>query len=359
MKKKSIKNKEFRLLNKVDNLKFLSDRNFKLSTLYKKLSDIGISSELSGQYIQLNLSDVIPTIPALELLTKLLLEHKNIKKLDFSKSKNDDVTLGALVEQGGLKYIISLNLHSNNIDEFFLKDLLRVYPQIEKLDISLNEIGNFGVSILLGERILLISLNLSGNEINATGAKCIATALIEEKLPLLEILNLGHNSLESQGLSSLLGALIGNKSLKDITLSDNNILVIDSLITFLHQGKSSLKYIDLGNNHIKSSNILEIIKAYITNPFHKYLKMNFTGSPCDDKDQDDRTNYEEISILLNQSQEYIDFNGHHHRNPDIPFLTGSLLYEGISAELDMTSLFIGEKILTNVDVVGNSMDDQI
>ena len=190
----------------------------------------------------------------------------------------------------------NIMLNCNSIDD----DSATVTP----LNLSSNEIGASGAASLsqaLSVNTTLTYLNLSSNMIGASGATSLSQALPVNTT--LSHLNVSHNMIGASGATSLSQALYVNTTLTDLNLKCNSICVLgaaplsqalsvnttltnlnlkwnmigDSGVVFLSQAlsvNSTLTHLNLGTNEIGKSGAASLSQVLSVNTTLTHLNLN-------------------------------------------------------------------------------------
>ena len=132
-----------------------------------------------------------------------------------------------------------------------------------------------GINACLGQIVgclQLMTLDLSGNNIDDDGAKMIANALIDNNS--LKTLYLSSNNIASDGAKAIADAIKGNHCLESLILGSNNICddgakAIADTIKVNH----SLKRLDLRDNKIDDNGAKDITDALKVNQGLKTLNL--------------------------------------------------------------------------------------
>ena len=184
------------------------------------------------------------------------------------------------------------------------------YSRLKGIDFSQivhrNKLGNPGVMKLADAMTSkhLVEINLSNNEIGATGMQYFFRIL--QQNPIIRVLHLKNNTIGLLGIKSLVQFLTTNRSLQDLDLSNNNItdkeikilcpaicanrtiqkLVLTenkitnigaSLIGNMLTQNSTLQVLDLSVNTISNEGAIAISNALTTNNHLRKLYLRHCG----------------------------------------------------------------------------------
>jgi Ran GTPase-activating protein (RanGAP) involved in mRNA processing and transport len=197
-----------------------------------------------------------------------------------------------------------------------INNLLLDKNRISRLDLTRNNLGDYGVELLVNSlinSISLVSLNITSNSISHRGGNIIFKSFIHQqsiidlnissieginrnritslglkhivvylkKNIFIEILNLSGNSIKSEGFSLLCKGLKYNISLQNLDISNNDIHEkgIKKGIQFLNDSKiyTKLQILNLSNNPILNGGIIEITNNLRYFPNLKSINIAFCG----------------------------------------------------------------------------------
>lgn len=205
-----------------------------------------------------------------------LLNNKSLLSLDISNNSFNPKNIESLCSSIVTSKLIELNLSGNNLGasgcdylQTMLCGGLGIACFIRKLDISFNEINCKGVAKLasgLKNNSGIKILNLEGNPLCGQSSTSLHV-LIATNIAIEE-LNLNACQLGDEGVGKLNDALESNKTLKSLLLSNNQI--DDEGAEIIAQGivkNYALKYLDLGDNRIRRKGGISLANA---------LRMNMT-----------------------------------------------------------------------------------
>ena len=177
---------------------------------------------------------------------------------------------------------------------------------LEKLDISYNDIGDIGITVIaesLENNSSLRELDLSYNLICEDGVSALATALRNPNSALknlyiqfnsirdigvialssvlrhpnskLEKLDISYNSIGDIGINALANALENNSTIKELDLSHNSIgdIGVIALSSVLRHPNSKLEKLDIENNSIGDIGINALTHALLNNSMLKELTI--------------------------------------------------------------------------------------
>ena len=197
-----------------------------------------------------------------------------------------------------------------------INNLLLDKNRISRLNLTRNNLGDYGVELLVNSlinSISLVSLNITSNSISHRGGNIIFKSFIHQqsiidlnissieginrnritslglkhivvylkKNIFIEILNLSGNSIKSEGFSLLCKGLKYNISLQNLDISNNDIHEkgIKKGIQFLNDSKiyTKLQILNLSNNPILNGGIIEITNNLRYFPNLKSINIAFCG----------------------------------------------------------------------------------
>ena len=169
-----------------------------------------------------NLSEGIQVDGAV-LLTDTLRKYANVERLDLSS--NNVGVLGTEALRKEFPYLSKLrylDLSSNRLDPLALAQALSHAPKLQGLDLSRNDLGHGGGMVFLETSLVFMQtlrhLNLSSNGICAEGAMQILRSAHR-----METLDLSCNDVGPVGAAALASALDGMPGLRSLDLSHNGI----------------------------------------------------------------------------------------------------------------------------------------
>ena len=148
--------------------------------------------------------------------------------------------------------IISNNFN-NMIFNFKIIPSLKLLKNLENLDLSDNNLNDVDVKnlseFLQNSKLKILIMN--NNKITSNGGYYLADALIKNET--LEVLHLNHNKINDKGFSSIIYFLNNSKKLIDLDISYNDLLKDDliKLSEFLEKNPI-LKILNLSGNKIDS-----------------------------------------------------------------------------------------------------------
>ncbi|KAH8612570.1 putative Leucine Rich repeat [Trypanosoma vivax] len=152
-----------------------------------------------------------------------------------------------------------LDIRGNNLTPKCVRKLLKsisMSTSLTRLGLGSNKLGEEGAALLLRaleKNTHLTSLDISLNEIGPNGAKSIAQLLETPSSPL-EKLQLYGNYLGCDGVVHITSALRRNRSLKELTLGNNNATdAAMSKVAEMLRDNITLSYLDLRLNTITAS----------------------------------------------------------------------------------------------------------
>jgi len=157
---------------------------------------------------------------------------------------DDMVTLGMILQTGGLPHLSPLYLDSNGFGDVGLQALCEGLDQ--------------------GVAPSLRNLNLFGNKIGPAGAEALAAALRRGAMPKLQQLDLGLNPLGNQGVAALAAPLRKLPALRHLSLSYCEIgdEGVSSLVADLGKdGFKALTTIYLHGNNITDAGCTTLVSA--------------------------------------------------------------------------------------------------
>lgn len=206
-------------------------------------------------------------------ITKLNLSCNNIGLLT---AKAFDVSLEG---NGTLKVLnLSQNALTNNCIAFLCRGLAYNYS-IAELNLSRNKLSEEGgrlVGSMLAEQHSLASLDLSWNGLGPRGIAAIFKGLQENTV--LKDLNISWNAIGSDGVKTACKAF-GSISLTRLDLSHNRLLVegARSLAAGLRKN-TSLEVLNVGHNILESSGVCFLLKAILANNESKICVLDISGT---------------------------------------------------------------------------------
>uniref|UniRef100_UPI00398ECED7 nucleotide-binding oligomerization domain-containing protein 1-like isoform X3 n=1 Tax=Pristiophorus japonicus TaxID=55135 RepID=UPI00398ECED7 len=144
-------------------------------------------------------------------------------KLNYCNVSSADCSALAFI----LRHIqrpLALEMDNNNINDYGVEQLVSCFSQLTVLRLSVNQITDHGVHILVKElkkHQQIRSLGFWGNQIGDRGAEAFAEALKDHHS--LKNLSLAANQISSEGSIHLAKALCSNSSLKTLWLTQNDL----------------------------------------------------------------------------------------------------------------------------------------
>lgn len=127
------------------------------------------------------------------------------------------------------------------------------YSNLTSLDLSCNEMGDYGVSCsqiileALHKNTTLLRLNLCANDLGVEGSACVADFIVSNKS--VTELWLNDNDFGAEGCIALCNALESNTSITDLSLSLNHLQVEGAkAICDLLKKKSFIRRLELSSN---------------------------------------------------------------------------------------------------------------
>uniref|UniRef100_A0A3B3R912 Protein phosphatase 1 regulatory subunit 37 n=1 Tax=Paramormyrops kingsleyae TaxID=1676925 RepID=A0A3B3R912_9TELE len=202
--------------------------------------------------------------PARLLSGSLLTSRLSVLHLDNSSLSGTPLfTLGILKMNTTLRELYLANNKLNSFqDSMQLGDLLKFNQNLKCLDISNNLITDSLEEIcdgLKAQRSRLQQLVLWGNHLTNHGMFHLAGVL--PSIKTLEILNLGNNSLENQGVQTLKEAFISSPSLLQLDLSSTGITCeVVVLAEFIAESRH-IQQLDICENLIGTGGLLALSHA--------------------------------------------------------------------------------------------------
>ncbi|CAD8108806.1 unnamed protein product [Paramecium sonneborni] len=172
-----------------------------------------------------------------------------------------------------------------------LETFLRKINNLQKLDLSQNQIEEFSCQNLIQRKMYEVNLssnliscfpqqfffntlviNLSNNNIKSQGAFQLSNILRQN--PLWIELNLSNNQIKSQGFNSLIFGLRDNKMLKKFNVANNN-LDGEAIITYMiNHEQVYFEQLDVSYNFIRYTLIFFLLK-YIKSGCLRCLRCSF------------------------------------------------------------------------------------
>jgi hypothetical protein len=217
-------------------------------------------------------------------------DHVN-NLITFFKYNNS--ILENLKIQGNLElspeYILPLNV--------LLIPLISYCKNLKTLTITDTKFSNLEDNMLCLQKTLelskLVSIDLSNNNIEDKGCRCIMDAMKFNNS--LKSLNLSFNNITSTGGFYIADMLMKNKSIETIILAGNNITDngLQSLTNVLASNNRSVKFFDLSNNKLKNNDII-----FIANMITKNSPLTILNLSNNKLDLDSVTN---ISLSLKEN----------------------------------------------------------
>ena len=273
-----LKLKDFKIINEFSNrIKF-------------KLSKLDISDNELDDTCLINLLNFIEKLNLVSLdLSKNLLvfseitvdckiqNFRNIKDLNLSYNKLTSESakyISLLVSNGS--HVTDLNLEGNEIEMEGIKlltDTMIINKDLEllNLNISRNKIGVEGTiylsALFYKEHCKIMSLDISENKIEGTGARSLCESLVDNKY--LEELNLKGNAINSfdqYSVKIMYETLLSNPVLLKINLASNSL--DDKSIYFLANSllkNKTLKILILDNNKISDKGAIYLADSFKKN----------------------------------------------------------------------------------------------
>ncbi|CAD8184782.1 unnamed protein product [Paramecium octaurelia] len=210
---------------------------------------------------------------------KKVLEYLNIGDTNI---KNQGVEVLAQRVSWNMRKINlkELNIRRNFINQSgvqYLETFLRKINNLQKLDLSQNQIEEFNCQNLLSRKMYEVNLssnliscfpqqfflntlviNLTNNNITSHGAFQLSSILRQN--PLWIELNLSNNQIKSEGFNSLIFGLRDNKMLKKFIVANNN-LDGEAIITYMiNHEQVQFEHLDVSYNNIRYALIFFLLK---------------------------------------------------------------------------------------------------
>ncbi|CAK95188.1 unnamed protein product (macronuclear) [Paramecium tetraurelia] len=210
---------------------------------------------------------------------KKVLEYLNIGDTNI---KNQGVEVLAQRVSWNMRKINlkELNIRRNFINQSgvqHLETFLRKINNLQKLDLSQNQIEEFNCQNLLSRKMYEVNLssnliscfpqqfflntlviNLTNNNITSNGAFQLSSILRQN--PLWIELNLSNNQIKSEGFNSLIFGLRDNKMLKKFIVANNN-LDGEAIITYMiNHEQVQFEHLDVSYNKIRYALIFFLLK---------------------------------------------------------------------------------------------------
>ena len=229
--------------------------------------------------MKLNISHNAITDDAAECIAGFLSRNSNLEELDLSST--DLQATGAIKIFQGLLVTTNLtmfNASGNNITDQAANDIANLLYQnnkLRELNLSFNDLHATGARLIfekLTQQIInLTKLNISHNAINCEAADDIANFLFYNSD--LQEVNVSHNKLYSAGITKILDGMINVSGLTKFSIGSNNIrnLAEDCIAKFL---SCNVKLIELDLSYNIFINIAAILHK--TRNVSNLIKCNFS-----------------------------------------------------------------------------------
>ncbi|XP_067856966.1 nucleotide-binding oligomerization domain-containing protein 1-like [Heptranchias perlo] len=203
-------------------------------------------------------------------------------KLNYSNVSSADCSALAFI----LRHIqrpLALEMDNNNINDYGVEQLVSCFSQLTVLRLSVNQITDHGVHILVEElkkHQQIRSLGLYKNRISDVGARDVAELI--EGCPSLVQLKMGANMITHEGGTYLAKAIQKSRTVEDIgfwgnQLGDRGAEAFAEALKNHH----SLKNLSLAANQISSEGSKHLAKALCKNSSLKILWL--TQNNLDDE----------------------------------------------------------------------------
>ena len=299
----------------------LSYNNLEVSNTNKILNKIQHVSSLK----KLNISNNCLDDKVAHGLADLLFHNRQLEEIDLSG--NNLQAKGAITiskDIRSLKCLIKLNIGNNNISGDAAKDLAITLCEsklLKELDLSFNNLGSVGSwRIFQSIRKIsnLIKLNVCSIGITKIATNDIAVVLNGNKK--LRELNLSHNNIEAAGATCIFNT--STENLCKFNISHNNITNdVNYIDTFLCRN-TELEELDLSHNNLLSAGAINVCKANLV----KLTKFNISHNN-----------------ITNEAADYIGCFLSHTTNLQILDLSGNSLQE-----LSFINIFKSSHNITNL-----------
>lgn len=204
-------------------------------------------------------------------LSWVLQKNKTLQFLNLSATSLDAEAVDYVCKGMQNNTSISvLNLSGNEIGPHLATSLQSCLPvcQLLELSIAQTKLGDQGIVDLAGifwttsvKATELRKLDISGNGITAVGTAKLFEALCKNSV--LEVLILDKNQLHGKGISSLVGLLWENSTLKHLSMNecDLSLLACDALSNGLDRNRS-LEVLHLAKNNFKDAGAKALAAAF-------------------------------------------------------------------------------------------------
>ncbi|CAD8088015.1 unnamed protein product [Paramecium primaurelia] len=281
------------LMNDINQFVFKGKNNLKkLKLTHCNISSTAMSYLLRNlKYSQsINAIDISMMQFTTDVLTSLgmaLQHYKGKKVLEYlnigdTNIRNQGVKVLAQRVSWNIRKINlkELNIRRNFIDQQgvpHLEAFLRKINNLQKLDLSQNQLEEFSCQNLLSRKMYEVNLssnliscfpqqfffntliiNLSNNNLKNQGAFQLSSILRQN--PLWIELNLSNNQIKSEGFNSLIFGLRDNKMLKKFIVA-NNHLDGESIITYMiNHEQVYFEHLDVSYNFIRYALIFFLLK---------------------------------------------------------------------------------------------------
>ena len=203
--------------------------------------------------IELNLSENLLDHKAAKFLTKV--EFNSLDKLDISKNDLGPLGTSILAEKGIFPNLRELNIAENFLMKEGAKGLSKgpAFKGISSLNIFGNDINDYGFYLLsLGKFENLSELYLGANKIGDDGMAYISN------FKKLEMLDMDYNALTYKGVNNICGKYF--KNINSLNL-DNNVIGIEGTYLIASYKENNLRKLSLVKNDIctKGAELISIM----------------------------------------------------------------------------------------------------
>ena len=255
-----------KLLSQISMLKGLdlSCNNLQATEAVKLLSEVENISSCTK--LNINNSDI--NGKAARCIATFVCNNTLLKELNLSHSNL--LTEDAIIicnAMSNIQCLTKLNISNNGIDGEATDDIAVVLSQnilLEDLDISYNNLGaicSLHICHAMKRLSSLIKLNLCSIGLTDNAANDIGTVLNNNIK--LQDLNLSHNNLQATGATTVF-KMASNKNLHTFNISHNNINDDVEFLEVFLSANTNLKELDFSHNNLQATGIKKVCKTNLT-----------------------------------------------------------------------------------------------
>jgi Ran GTPase-activating protein (RanGAP) involved in mRNA processing and transport len=229
---------------------------------------------------------------ALQQFRTVLCERKNFRRVVIQNSGFGDDDMKVLADiLADCKYVKELDLSNNKLTcsgAGFLADALKANKSITHVNISGNQIGDDGLSLLaaaIPQHGALATLCADDVNITDEGAVAFVQGIMKLEYTHADAvhftkLQLANNQIGSKGAAFIAQLCEMDSHITELDLQNNSIddAAVESIASALKSGKTGLRVLLLGDNHITSRGVASLSDAMKATASQGHLKIDLCGN---------------------------------------------------------------------------------